>query len=1238
MKKIKALFFIICLPYLANAQQWQQYSDSVFVNFKKNKIDKTLNFIELADNDIAKSNVLKDTTYAEYIYRKCVVKSSLGDYNSTLLKQALDIWESSSKKNQLKIMKINYFLGSNYFLTGNKSQSKSDYDTSYKYYEKCYFLIKKYKFQNKSDFKGVLNALAIINNISTKDFKKAKQFAQEYIDFIKETNVEDFNFNYVNILRINEDFIGQEKVLLEYLAKYETQKLNNPGLLFQIYFYLFVNKAKEKNGGYPKFPNEVIKYGEKAIDVCKINNLKADIELRPIYLQLEIAYGQIKDNINAEKYRKLNYEYYSKNNEIDSYDVIEKLYKEENYPEFKIKFEELEIDLKSKKDITGLLDIYRYSFTLFEKNILFTNDDIENQISFLKGNKSTFSKENQILFDYMLVEYYTVTGKFETSLRICNLYQNETSLENKLYFYKFKSLCEKMLGFKDKSLKSAKIMFETASKLHRDNDPKLLPYLTSILSLDLNESKFNSTEIATKTLKILYDNKLEFTDVAINIWYHLGEIALKNKNLKDAKLYFQKSVNILESSKAISNPILYYSLLLGLSNVSILESNFALALEYNNKVKIFLEKNSQIPKISYGDYFYQLGDIYFHQDIFKEAKSNYEKSFTYFGENISKTKNLNNILCDYFIDNDINKTILSLEKFHNDNKDVAIVPKIIYLLKYNSGDITSARNLLITQLNSVISNNNKFFHLLSDTEKEILYKGFSDQFEFLNTYLLSNDNSFLIDYINFRFYSKSLLFSNIFKIEEIKEINKELFIEFNSNTFQINKELENKVSDNKTIEDLKNKNREIEKILSANTKPLDVPTLKDLKNKLKSGETYVEIVRINKQSKNASKKGIDIVRMFTDSISYGAIVINKNSTPKFILIDGTNQLEKQYASSFKSKIQNKQEDIESYHLLFEKIDNELKDVKKIYIVTDGIYNSINIEAIYNPNRKQFLIDYLKIQPIQNVRAITDDKKDFKVGMNTKTILFGNPDFDLLISDIKSADFSLNRGLDNTILDEIKSSVKIGRLNGTQKEIETLDAILKDSKSSVELFSKANATEDNLKKIQSPDILHIATHGYFLSNDFTSKTKQSIANLVNDNYKNDSYLKSGLLLAGAQNTLNGKQPENNNSGVLTAEEAKSLNLKDTELVVLSACETGLGDNLIGEGVIGLQRAFMIAGAKSVIMSLWSVSDEKTQELMTLFYTNWIKNNMTKEEALYQAKIEMKKLYPEPYYWAGFVLLE
>jgi CHAT domain-containing protein len=1238
MKKI-LYCFLFFLPFSVFSQQWQQYSDSVLVYFKKNNIDKASHFIDLADVELAKSKIIRDTLYADYLYRKGVVKSSLGDYDSTLLKQALDIWDSYNKKNYLKISKINYFLGANYYSLCFKNQYKNkiEIDSSYFYFTNCFSLIKKYNYQSQHNFTGLLYVLATVDYYNNKNYKKAKKYANEYIKYIKQTATTDFNFDYIFILSIKEDFIEQEKVLNEYLSKFEIQKQNNPELLFKIYFQLFENKEKQKKDDYLKYPNEVIKYGEKAIDICKINNLQFDIEMSTIYLQLEIAYGQIKDNINAEKYRKLNFEYFSNNDEIESYDVIEKLFREENYSEFKLKFDEFENLLKSQKDITGLLNIYKYSFTLFEKNLLFTENDIENQISFLNNNY-TFSKENQISFDSLLVEFYTVTGKWVSSLEICNKYQNETSLENKLYFFKFKSLCEKLLGFKDKSLKSAIIMFDIASRLYGDNDPRLLPYLSGILSLDLNKSKFNPTEIAIKTLKILYDNKLEFTDIAINVWFNLGQISLNNKNLKDARLYCEKAINILESSKVIANPMLYSSLLVNLSNINILESNFNLAFGYSNKLKLFLEKNPQIPQISYGDYYFQLGDIYFHQDFFKEAKINYEKSFTYYGDKISKSRNLNNILCDYFIDNDLQNTILSLEKFHNDNKEVAIVPKIIYLLKYNSGDNISARNLLISQLNTIITNNNQFFHLLSDSEKEILYKGFSDQFEFLNTYLLSNDDSFLKEYINLRFYSKSLLFSNSFKIDDNNETNKELFLELKSNTLQINKELENKESDNKIIEDLKSKNRELEKILSANTNPIAIPTLKDLNSKLIPVEAYIEIVRINRQSRNATKKGIDIVKMFTDSISYGAIIIKKNTAPKFILIDDTNQLEQQYADRFKSKIINKENDTESYGLLFEKIDNELKDIKKIYLVTDGIYNSINIESIYNPNRKEYLIDYLKIQPIQNVRAFTDDKKEFKVSANTKTILFGNPDFDLSIADTKTNNFSLDRGLYNIVLDKIKSSIKIGRLGGTQKEIETLDAILKDSKITVELFSKTSATEDNLKYIQSPNILHIATHGYFLKNEDTSKTKQSIADLINDNYKNDSYLKSGLLLAGAQNTLNGKQPENSNNGILTAQEAKSLNLKDTELVVLSACETGLGDNLVGEGVIGLQRAFMIAGAKSVIMSLWSVSDEKTQELMTLFYTNWIKNKMAKEEALYQAKLAIKKIYHQPYYWAGFVLLE
>ena len=222
MKKFKVLFFIICIPCFVYSQQWQVYSDSVLVNFKKNNIEKVKYFIGLADTDMQQNIVIKDTLYADYIYRKGIVKSLLGDYDSTLLKQSLDIWELSSKKNYLKIMKINYWLGTNYYSSANQSQNKTEMDSSYIYLKKCYSLIKKYNYQKQQNFTGVLNLLAIID-YSNKEFEQAKKYAIEYVDYIKKTGVGDFNFDYVYILTISKDFIGQENLLQEYLAKYEIQ-------------------------------------------------------------------------------------------------------------------------------------------------------------------------------------------------------------------------------------------------------------------------------------------------------------------------------------------------------------------------------------------------------------------------------------------------------------------------------------------------------------------------------------------------------------------------------------------------------------------------------------------------------------------------------------------------------------------------------------------------------------------------------------------------------------------------------------------------------------------------------------------------------------------------------------------------------------------------------------------------------------------------------------------------------
>ncbi len=185
-----------------------------------------------------------------------------------------------------------------------------------------------------------------------------------------------------------------------------------------------------------------------------------------------------------------------------------------------------------------------------------------------------------------------------------------------------------------------------------------------------------------------------------------------------------------------------------------------------------------------------------------------------------------------------------------------------------------------------------------------------------------------------------------------------------------------------------------------------------------------------------------------------------------------------------------------------------------------------------------------------------------------------------------------------------------------------------------LFVRREASVANIKKVQNTRLLHIATHGFFMPDiDVQSEGNFGI-HLQNE--QSNPLFRSGLLFAGSASALSQQIEAGADDGVLTAYEAMNLDLDETELIVLSACETGLGEVRNGEGVYGLQRAFIVAGAKSIVMSLWKVDDETTQLLMNNFYERWV-SGTEKLLAFQQAQQELKEIHPEPYFWGAFVML-
>ena len=203
------------------------------------------------------------------------------------------------------------------------------------------------------------------------------------------------------------------------------------------------------------------------------------------------------------------------------------------------------------------------------------------------------------------------------------------------------------------------------------------------------------------------------------------------------------------------------------------------------------------------------------------------------------------------------------------------------------------------------------------------------------------------------------------------------------------------------------------------------------------------------------------------------------------------------------------------------------------------------------------------------------------------------------------------------------------LAGTADEARSIKSLFPEAL----VLTGQQATKPALKRLEAPRVLHIATHGFFLDDakDNANRTPGTRAISVKTSLENP-FLRSGLALAGANLNRSGAD-----DGILTALEASNLNLWGTKVVTLSACETGVGEVKNFEGVYGLRRAFFLAGAETLLMSMWPVSDRVTRETMTAFYTG-LRDGLGRGEALRQAQLSMLKHKDRqhPFYWASFIL--
>ena len=378
---------------------------------------------------------------------------------------------------------------------------------------------------------------------------------------------------------------------------------------------------------------------------------------------------------------------------------------------------------------------------------------------------------------------------------------------------------------------------------------------------------------------------------------------------------------------------------------------------------------------------------------------------------------------------------------------------------------------------------------------------------------------------------------------------------------------------------------------------------------------------------------------------YAALVLRKGwDAPKFVELCGAEELQAYFDSeNGLAMMYCEANSRKLYDLIWGKLAEHINEGDNVYFSPGGLLHQVNVELLQDADGRLANKKY-NLHRVSSTRELCFEKPKIA---HSEAVLYGGLMYDMDSAAMVAQSRAVRPGEEHYAMRGLQLDSLRGKLNylsASKTEVEKISKQMNQHGIKTTLYVEQIGNEESFKALsgEKTPIIHLATHGFFFRNE-EAKVKPFFRMMSMDQERprpDNSLRRSGLAFAGAQKAWDGEEiPKGIDDGVMLAQEITSMDLAGTDLVVLSACETGLGE-INSEGVFGLQRAFKKAGVQTLIMSLWKVHDEATALFMQTFYDNLLSGKSKRDSfAAAQMALRKHKQYgADPYYWAGFIMLD